>query len=169
METTEEKLTNLTSSPDGRAILFLTPLAVVAWMDGEPEMDELITLAGHHAGERCGEKLGCLSDEARQFFYFHFVYGRPSAQLVGLSLTLLAKALSKLPSKETAQTVEQLLTACGEVARTSGGGLLHGAVSEAEDRAIGEMLKYIRPRQVDAGNELAITLGFDNNPKRIAS
>lgn len=163
MQETEDKLRELVSSSEGRAIMFLTPLAVVAWVDGEPEMDELMTIAGHHASERCEEEMGCLSEEARQFFYYNFVYKRPSTHLVGVSLTLLARALSRLHAEESDEVMELISRACDEVARITGGGFLKNRASREEDAAIIEMLKFVRPRRISTARELAEALGFGND------
>lgn len=82
MHRQETELEEITAIETGRAILFLVPLAVTAWVDREPVLEELMAIAGNHSEERCGQQLGCLSDEARQFFYYQFVYRKPSADRV---------------------------------------------------------------------------------------
>ena len=162
MDNSEAELIKFSWSRDGRAILFLAPLAVVAWVEGEPNLDELIEIAAHHTRGRCREELGCLSGEARRFFYFHFVYGRPSSSLVGRSLMLLAKALSKLPEGHVPRRMKLLSSACNDVACT-GSGPLRSAISEAKRRAIREMMEFVRPRHAGGGTALAADLGFEEN------
>jgi hypothetical protein len=162
MDTSEAELIKFSASRDGRAILFLTPLAIVAWVEGAPDLDELVEIAAHHARGRCREELGCLSSQARRFFYFHFVYGRPSPSLVGRSLTLLAKALSKLPEGDVPRLMKLLSSACNDVART-GGGPLPSTVSEAKRWAIREMMEFVRPHHAGGGAALAADLGFAEN------
>jgi hypothetical protein len=155
---TEAKLVELASG--GRAVLFLVPLAAVAWAEGQPGSAELVAIASHHARGRCAEELGCFSAEARQFFYYHFVYGRPSAALVGLALLLLARFLAEMPPEAAGRTVAMVRAACEDVARSAGGGVLRNGRSAKEQRAIEEMVSFVRPRDVESGREVAARLGF---------
>jgi hypothetical protein len=66
-----------------------------------------MTIASHHAKERCGDDLGCLSEEAKEFFYYHFVYVKPSAQLVAKALVLLMRRGSQLSLQSSVSRAKQ--------------------------------------------------------------
>jgi len=163
MNDAETKLEQITSAQDGQAVLLLVPLAVVAWMDRQPVLEELTAIASHHARERCSEELGCLSEEARQFFYHHFVYVKPSARLVAKALDLLIRRLSALPIDEANHVTHLLANACKDVAR-SAGGWLFGKVSAGEHKAVRRLIKFVQSRDSSQAGDLAVKLGFELDP-----
>ncbi|OPZ23742.1 MAG: hypothetical protein BWZ02_03105 [Lentisphaerae bacterium ADurb.BinA184] len=123
------------------SVLLLVPMALVAWADGQADIEEMDAIAAKHCtpGGRTGGKGGCtlrLSETARKFYYRDFVYAEPDHKMAAHLIVLLRHMLSAAP-KEKADEWRVLVTqTCLEVARSSGGFLGMATISAREREVI---------------------------------
>ncbi len=136
---------------DAKALL-LAPVAVVAWADGEADMTELETIASKHATRNCTEDVLCISESARQFIYYNFVYTRPPRDLQEKVLALLRRILDSGAAERNRQLRDAVTAMCLEVAKSSGSGLL-GFIRKLDKKEKEAMRQLVEKLQLQDGNE----------------
>jgi len=156
MNVTEELVRLGLREGDG-SMLFLVPMAIVAWADGTAEMDELWQIADYHAEKHCEANMICLSEEARQYYYYNLIYQRPDEELQTHLINLLAQVLDELPEKKATKMRDVITSMCVKVAGSAGGILgLFRKISCKEKQAIGALVAVLKLREgTEANKQLA--------------
>lgn len=125
-------------APEDVNALFLVPAAMVAWADGEADMKELDAIAETHRCDCTEGDCLCLSEAARQFLYYNFVYQHPTAELLRSALGCLGAYLLAQPKDKADRLRLLMFSVAMDVARSSGRGVLRrlGSVGLTEKLAI---------------------------------
>jgi len=147
---------------DDKSALFLVPLAIVAWADGNADPKEIMTISTRHATHACGSDEVCLSETGRKFLYNNFVYRRPDPVTQRRVIDLLAALLDTLPLDNAVALREAITAMCVEVAESSGGFLgIFGKVATAEKEALLDLLRKLKlcqsPRACEMLRDLDLT------------
>ncbi len=141
-----ERLREILRTDDAEAVLLLVPLALVAWADGDVDMKEIWNIASHHAKKGCVDKVLCLSEDGRRFFYDFLVYRKPTPELIETALDLLEAHLDRLPPEKAGVMRRLIVEMCTDVARSSGGIFGLHKVSGREDRVIAAVRDHLRAK-----------------------
>lgn len=130
--TISRELEHLGLLPKDAPVLFLVPVALVAWSDGHADMTEIEALASKHATLECDGDVLCISERARQFLYYNFVYQRPTEAMRKQTLALLAELLDTTAPDKAMKVRDMIAMMCIEMAHSTGKGLL-GMVWKLDD------------------------------------
>ena len=162
-EVVASELEELGLSPDDVGALFLVPGAVVAWADNHADMNELETIASRHAHADCGEDMICVSEEARQIIYYHFVYQYPDKYMLEKACRIIHGLIKSCSTEEERNRIRKFIAdVCVDVARSSGDGLLGflNRIDPNEKQVISNFTHNIELRKSSEAAEILQELGL---------
>lgn len=128
----DERLQDLGIDEDDYGVLLLVPASAVAWADGESDMRELETIARRHQCDCEEADCLCVSEKARQFLYYNFVYRKPDAALLRKAMNCLRVFLALQEEKAADRLRWLTFEICLDVAKSSGGSLLSKGLDQKE-------------------------------------
>jgi hypothetical protein len=140
-----EKLVDAGITGDTMAAIALVPLVHVAWSDGELDKKEraAILQAADHKGIKTDSPAHGLLDK--------WLDKKPSRELFAAWQSYIGGLGTHLDAKQIAELRDQIVEFAREVARSAGGFLGFGAVSESETRAL-EQIAAAFPEGSAAGS-----------------
>ena len=144
------QLDELGLQPEDAEALFLAPMALVAWADGKADMTELETLASKHSVRNCPENVLCISERARKFIYYNFVYTRPRKELEEKVINLLKEIMDGSSAERNNQMRDMITGMCLAVAKSSGSGLL-GFIKKLDKREKEAMRQLVEKLRLQEG------------------
>ena len=126
------KIKQLGVTRDIGSAFVLAPLVEVAWADGH------VSHAEHQAVLRLAERRGVVAGSADHAQLLEWLKHRPAPEIIQSALEAIRIALSVLPRKEAEERIGLMVSACEEVARSSGGmeRLLRAGGVLSEERAV---------------------------------
>lgn len=115
------------------AAIALVPLVHVAWSDGEVDKREreAIVAAAEHKGIK--------ADTPARELLNHWLEDKPVKELFSVWSEYIGALDAHLDSEQIAELRDQIVSFAREVARSAGGFLGFGSVSESETRALDEI------------------------------
>jgi hypothetical protein len=131
-----------------QGVLLLVPMAMVAWADGDADVDEMEAIAGRqcnapNSAEKCVMDIG---DSGRKFLRNHFIYRKPDPELCDKLLGLMQESLALLPDERASIYRDLVAEMCADVAHASGGILGIATVSAAEKQVLADLADRLKLR-----------------------
>ncbi len=131
-----------------QGVLLMVPMALVAWADGDADVDEMEAIARRQcrAHGSTGSCVMDITDSGQKYFYNHFMYRQPNEELADKMVDILADVLSALPDEKAGKLRALITEMMVDVAKVSGGFLGIGRIAAAEREMIQNISERLKLR-----------------------